>query len=273
LSKNHGCRAKNLCYECERKATLCNFQTFKDSLKFFAAPLASLTKTYGLENVANKPFFPHYLIRHEHLEGDSGLVLDGGLPDPAYYGADHMKDLEKRAFMDFWEANRLRVFDLRKEIIDYCLNVRTLDYLVVINILHHFQDVVILRSACIRFREELKAVTRRVEPFLDCATIASLTLRVYRAEFLQPNLLMNLPETGLNQRHRQSFAALKFFRVLEHVLGLPIRTAEWSIGEARVGLDTGHRIDGLIQLPPSLPCDGGAPRKLALEFNGCFYHG
>ena len=222
----------------------------KDSLNFFSCPLKDLWKTFelGAEGVQQKPWFPYLFIQRRYLNRRFHR-----LPPRKYYGARWMKPEERSAFLQWHAENKHgQEFCLREKLIEYCQN-----------------DVHILALACIKFRAQLRHITTKVEPFLSASTIARLTLNIFRAEFLRPHSIANLPEGGINVRGRQSHEALKFFRVLEELTGLQIRTAEYAMGEQRTPPDprTGaqYLLDGWLQLANG--------QQLALEFYGCWAHG
>jgi hypothetical protein len=223
----------------------------KDSLNFFAAPLGALPAAYGLEGVQDKPFFPYAYIRTANLH----TQLDG-LPPMAMYEPEKMKPLQRARFMQWYaaEQDNPRPFVLAEQLLEYCGN-----------------DVRILRHAVIRYRQLIGAHAGGMEPFQAGSTIAGLALSVYRQCHLPANLVAHSPEGGYRRGRRASMESRRFFWVLERLWsereGRPvhIHTAEWSIGEAHVE-DSGYRLDGLFYRPPPL-------RPLAIEFNGCFYHG
>ena len=157
---------------------------------------------------------------------------------------------DRLCFLQWHAANIEDGFNLRTTLLDYCKN-----------------DVRILMRACTKFRGQLKNISQRVDPFTAASTIAKLSLSIYQAEFLRPDTIVNLPEGGMNKRGRQSYAALRYMRLLQVQRGWHIRTAEWSIGEASVE-DTGFRLDGNVT-------NARAPdgREIAVEFYGCRYHG
>jgi hypothetical protein len=219
----------------------------KDSLNFFSSPLAALWSTFDLgeEGIEEKPFFPYLYIKRRNLERRLPH-----LPARRYYAPDEMKPKARAAFNTWYNTNQQRQpFHLKAALLEYCCN-----------------DVDILAAACIKFRRLLRSISPRVEPFVDASTIAKLTMEVFRAGFLPPNTMCNLPEGGINNRGRQSLAALRFFRTLEAMTGLRIRTAEYSLGEAATPVNAQgsvYRLDGLIEGPP----------RIALEFYGCWSHG
>lgn len=221
----------------------------KDSLNFFVSPLSALPSTYALEGVEDKPFFPYAYIRTENLH----TVLQE-LPPMQMYEPDGMKPAQRAKFLEWYAAEQPRPFVLAEQLLAYCAN-----------------DVRILRAATVRFRQLIGAHAGGMEPFQAGSTIAGLALAVYRHCSLPANAIVHSPEGGFRRGRRASIASRRFFWVLERLWserdGHPvhIQTAEWAIGEAHVE-DCGYRLDGLIQRTPPL-------RPLAIEFNGCFFHG
>jgi len=223
----------------------------KDSLNFFAAALGQLPAAYGLEDVQDKPFFPYAYIRtanlHTRLEG---------LPPMGMYEPEGMKPLQRARFLQWYaaEQEQPKPFVLADQLLAYCGN-----------------DVRILRAAVIRYRQLIGAHAGGIEPFQAGSTIAGLALAAYRQCHLPANMVAHSPEGGFLRGRRASTQSRRFFWVLERVWserdGHPvhIHTAEWSIGEEHVE-DSGYRLDGLFYRTPPL-------RPLAIEFNGCFFHG
>ncbi|KAL3123204.1 hypothetical protein niasHT_006534 [Heterodera trifolii] len=244
----------------------------KDSLNYFHCALATLPRTFGLRGVPDKPFFPYHYIHARNLDVE---LPAGTLPPPAAYDPDRMRAEQRERFME-WYAHELRrpgrqPFLLRRELLRYCWN-----------------DVKILRTACLRFRELVGECADGMEPFLAATTIASLAMAVFRQHHLRPNTMVHTPEGGFLRGRRASVESRRFFTLLAAVrpdLG-PLRTARWSIGEAVVGDsgrahrrrdnnstnscagadDDGFRLDCVAYRQPPL-------RPLCIEFNGCYMHG
>lgn len=120
-----------------------------------------------------------------------------------------------------------------------------------------------------RFREIVAQLAGGMEPFRAASTIASLALAIYRQCHLPRDIMVHTPEGGFMRGRHASAASRQFFALLEQSPEPewrdPVRTAQWSIGEATVE-DDGYRLDGIVQRAQPLP-------PLALEFNGCWYHG
>ncbi|KAL3114360.1 hypothetical protein niasHT_011761 [Heterodera trifolii] len=144
----------------------------KDSLNYFHCALATLPRTFGLRGVPDKPFFPYHYIHARNLDVE---LPAGTLPPPAAYDPDRMRAEQRERFME-WYAHELRrpgrqPFLLRRELLRYCWN-----------------DVKILRTACLRFRELVGECADGMELFLAATTIASLAMAVFRQHHLRPNM-------------------------------------------------------------------------------------
>lgn len=234
----------------------------KDSLNFFACPLSSLPEVFGLE-VPEKPYFPYLYIREANLH----VQLDG-LPPAELYDPNGMRPAQRASFLAWYaEQQQQRPpvrFVLADQLLEYCGN-----------------DVRILRAAALRFRQLVGRHAAGMDPFEAASTSAGLALAIFRQCYLRPEWLVHSPEGGYQRGRRASAASRRFFWVLEKVWNernnanadqqqqqqplVHIQTAEWSIGEAQVD-DCGYRLDGLLHRPPP-------QRSLAIEFNGCYYHG
>lgn len=123
-----------------------------------------------------------------------------------------------------------------------------------------------LSAACVKFRMLVRQIAPTIEPFEVASTIAKLALELWRECHLQPNMLLNFPEEGLNVRQRQSCDALRFFKLFSILTRQSLRTAEWSIGEKRVVSGPhNYRVDAFHV--------DERGRKVALEYYGCRFHG
>ncbi|KAL3091471.1 hypothetical protein niasHS_004876 [Heterodera schachtii] len=220
--------------------------TFKDSINYFFCALDALVKSFDVpDHLATlKPFFPYLYIRRQHL---SQRLIN--LPAQEFYAPDTMK-AEKRAQFLRWHAdNNGNGFQLREQLIMYCVN-----------------DVAILRESVIRFRQLIADNTQGLDPFLHASTAAGLALATFRRCFLPANRLVHSPEGGYLRGRRASAESQRYIRFfeLEHPEA-QVQCASWSVGEAHIE-DSGYRVDGLWRRD-------GALRPLAIEWLGCYYHG
>ena len=221
---------------------------FKDTCNYFRCKLAALPKTFSLEGVESKPYFPHLFTKYENLD----LNLER-LPDAKYYAPEWMSIKERAEFIR-WHSEEQKYpsklgesakFNLRRDLVVYCSN-----------------DVAILREASICYRALTKKTTN-LDPFVVATTVAGQALKTYRHLHLKPNVMVHSPEGGLRRNQNASVIALRYMRLYERLHNVQVQTAEWSTGEATVE-DSGFRLDGLVmRVPPQRP--------LAIEFMGCLW--
>ena len=146
-----------------------------DSLNFLNMPLAGIPKSFGLEEL-KKGFFCHYWNRKENEN------YIGPMPEPQYYGAEQFSIAGKRDFDKWYQENKNMIFDMQKEILEYCRS-----------------DVTILREGCMKFRNLVFKITaddtgNGLDPFRNL-TIASVCIAIFRTIFLEEEYnvtLMNL---------------------------------------------------------------------------------
>ena len=93
-------------------------------------PLPKLPEAFGLQT--SKSLFPHLFNTKANLD------YVGPIPDIKYYGADEMSEDERREFMDWYNKEKVKVFDNRRVLEQYCQD-----------------DITVLRKACRVFRSEL----------------------------------------------------------------------------------------------------------------------
>jgi hypothetical protein len=216
----------------------------KDSLNFFHASLASLRAAYRLESECeDKPHFPHLFTTRSNLQ-----LQCSNLPPLADYDAGSMSVVERERFLRYYNNNYHTPFNLATQMVEYCQN-----------------DVRLLRSACLKFRQ-IFLETAGIDPWLVANTVAKLAQVVYLKNYMPVRSIVNAPEKGYRLAERASIAARKYFRFYaERHPHYTVRTADYYCGEARVG-DTGYRLDAFVTR-------GERRRPLAIEFLGCYYHG
>lgn len=94
----------------------------KDSLNFFGCPLSALPATFGLDGVADKPFFPYAYIRTCNLH-----IEHQGLPPLAYYEPDGMKPAKRQNLIQWHAEEQQRApnqrWVLSEQLLVYCSNV------------------------------------------------------------------------------------------------------------------------------------------------------
>ena len=153
-----------------------------DSLNFLPMPLASLPKSFGLEEL-KKGYFPYFYNTVEH----QNEVL-WSLPDMKFYDPDSMSKDRRKDFLEWHEIHKNDTFVFQKEMREYCIS-----------------DVDILLEECWKFRKLLRNETgekttiqnphdllletvlqNAVDPF-SFLTIASVCMGIFRSKFLKEN--------------------------------------------------------------------------------------
>ena len=204
-----------------------------DSANFIPAPLATFSKTFGLTEL-KKGHFP-YLF---NTRANQDYV--GPWPSIEYYCPDEKKTKDRQALLKWYEEQKDKVFDMAKEMYEYCLS-----------------DVELLRRGCLAFRKEFLSTTEE-DPFENCLTISMACMRVFRTKFLKPNTIALVPHGGYNN-DTQSTKALKWLKWMEHRDGTRLRHARTEGGEKHFGP---YKVDGWDETS-----------KTAYEFYGCLWHG
>lgn len=206
---------------------------FIDSLNYFPMSLAVLPKAFELSEL-KKGYFPHLF----NIEENASYV--GSIPDVTYYSPDDMMDNVRKDFLQWYEANKTKVFNMKKELVDYCIS-----------------DVDILTKACLKFRQMFMKESN-VCPFSEAVTLPAACNLLYRRNFLKPNTIGIIPPKGYRNIDNQSKIASMWLIWEEEKRGIII---QHSIRQREVSVN-GLRVDGFF---PDL--------NLVFEFYGCFFHG
>ncbi|KAI6186080.1 DNA-directed DNA polymerase [Aphelenchoides besseyi] len=229
---------------------------FKDSINYFPRALATLPAMFGLPEA--KGHFPHLWNNPRDLQR-----VESQLPPLDAYEPNRLTAAAREELRQWWEANRHQTFNVKEELVRYCV-----------------QDVVVLRQACVEFRNVLRT-QQNLDPFQRASTLPNLALEVFTKRFMPPNTIVNIPEEGFAKRDRQSVIALRYFRLRElENPSIVVRDATWFVGEKRFGHNGLKRIDGVVgvfSFGPPLPLqvvDRATGQELsAIEFMGCYFHG
>jgi hypothetical protein len=107
---------------CGTKILSITFRNVKliDSLNFIPLALAKFPKTFNLVEL-KKGFFPHEFNKFENQN------YIGPFPDKKLFGSDFFSVGNKIEFDDWYELNRDRVYDFKKEVEDYCFQADVLN--------------------------------------------------------------------------------------------------------------------------------------------------
>ena len=143
---------------------------FVDSIKILLSKLSKLPDMFSMnsntdvDNEIQKGFFPHLFNTTDKI--DNNYV--GPMPPKKYYLPDHMSPETKEKFNE-WYDDKVQsnyVFNLKEELIKYCIN-----------------DVIILKLAIIEFDKIIHSLSG-VRPFRACFTLASLSMIIFRKDFI-----------------------------------------------------------------------------------------
>jgi hypothetical protein len=151
-----------------------------DSLSFMQMKLSKLVQAFDLrveselensEGGLKKGDFPHKLNRSDMQD------YIGPWPSLEAYDVDLMGESDREKFIAWHSEQQGKVFDLQKELLEYCR-----------------MDVTILRLACMKFRDLIMEITTvrgvdgevtcRVDPFAHI-TVASMTMQIFRHNFME----------------------------------------------------------------------------------------
>ena len=217
--------------------------TFKDSLCFLPFSLASFPSTFGLTELC-KGFFPHLFNTADNQ------TYVGPVPDTHYYDPDGMSSKKRDEFLR-WHAAKVEngyVFDLQRDMARYCES-----------------DVKLLKAGCSKFVKEFREAAQ-FDPLEKCLTIASACNRYWRKVRLIPKSVAVQPFNGWKgAQPRQSVIARQWLDYKNHRLRGEDASAADVIRHAFNGGEM--RINGML-------VDGvDVERRVAYEFNGCFFHG
>jgi G:T-mismatch repair DNA endonuclease (very short patch repair protein) len=151
-----------------------------DSLSFMQMKLSKLVQAFDLtletevengDKGLKKGDFPHKLNKSDMQN------YKGEWPSLDAYDVDLMQESERESFISWHSEQQGKVFDLQKELLEYCRI-----------------DVTILRLACMKFRDLIMDITTvrgvdgevtcRVDPFAHI-TVASMTMQIFRHNFME----------------------------------------------------------------------------------------
>ena len=173
--------AKYLSFECGNLI-------FRDSLNFFNMALEKLPATFNLTET-HKGFFAYSWIR----ESKYGYV--DAYPPAEDYHPERMSEKRRKEFYA-WHKEKVEsgaIFDFKKELSAYLQS-----------------DVEVLAQSLEAFGKEMVELTG-INPVIECVTIASTANKVWRKNFLIPDLIALEPKNGWRQNQQnQSVEALQW---------------------------------------------------------------
>ena len=166
------------------------------------------------------------------------------------FAPDLMSSKDRDSFIRWYNerAQSGEEFNLKREMVSYCSD-----------------DVEILRQSSRIFRN-MYLHEFDVDPFVDCSTIASTCMRVYRKNFLKEEQIGLIPPTGYRGADTHSKKSLQWIMYMDKkVLKRPVQHAG-KCREKRTIL--GIPVDGFCE-----PLASEDHLGIVLSFLGCFWHG
>ncbi|XP_053481752.1 uncharacterized protein LOC128608210 [Ictalurus furcatus] len=210
-------------------------QRFIDSYSFIPMRLSMTSAALNL-TCAEKGHFPHLFNRTENED------YVGPYPDKHFYGYETMSDKERALFDEWYVTVSGKVFDLKKELAMYGKN-----------------DVVLLREACMKYRDEFIQCTK-LDPF-RYTTLAACCMAVYKTHYLpKDTLALTHNNAYTNQNKTYSAVSIEWLEYVKTTRGVNIQHA----------LNHGEMVIGKYHLDGYYEKDGV---KYGFEFNGCMFHG
>ncbi|XP_062566722.1 uncharacterized protein LOC134229029 [Saccostrea cucullata] len=185
-------------------------------------------------NELKKGYFPHF------FNTDQNQNYVGTYPPAAFYKPDEMTTSGRKAFYEWYDQQRGKVFDFQKEFVGYCIS-----------------DVDILRQCCARFRSTLRGLVN-VDPFQESITFASAANLAYRRNFMPKDTIAIIPNLGYEPARQYSAKACRWLTWMSHQNGCHIRHAR-NGGEVPIG---NYTVDGYQEAT-----------RTVYEFYGCYWHG
>jgi len=211
---------------------------FIDSLNFLPMPLASFTKTFDLKEL-KKGFWCYDFNTKENQN------YIGPIPPMEFYGTKFMSESKYKEFIKFYEENKEKSFDFKKECLNYCNS-----------------DVDLLMNGCLSFRKNIQQVTKcdkfpeGIDPFTCSITIASLANYIFRNIMLKPKTLGIINENSHNSK-THSKKAIQWLEYISHKEKKYIRHAR-NDGEVKI---ENMSVDGFHE-----------ETNTVYEYFGCYWH-
>ncbi|KAH7697055.1 hypothetical protein AAVH_35864, partial [Aphelenchoides avenae] len=247
-----------------------NAVNLRDSCLMFPMKLEDAPDAFNLP-VEAKGDFPYLYNMRENYD----RPIDGLPPAEDYILSRFKNTDELNAFLKRHEEEDKRrretneKFVLEDVLEEYCFN-----------------DVEILAHAILQFREIFNAQAGS-DLFVECTTITSGCLRLWRRKYLKFNTVAIVPNNGYGRHDRQSAVALKYLKWFEWAHGVNMQYCNGDFGEKEVHTKIGwKKLDGYIEpkawdSPGFRRCNVAAcpyceklpEEQVAIEFNGCAYHG
>ncbi|KAH7698902.1 hypothetical protein AAVH_34000, partial [Aphelenchoides avenae] len=246
-----------------RRSKQNNEVIFRDSCLMFPMKLDDAPEAFEL-GIEAKQFFPYRYNTPANY--DRPLK---GLPPMDDYIPSAMSDEKRAKFAEWWAAENEKQldFDLKAQLKEYCTN-----------------DVWILLNALYKYRELINLIADG-DIFWKVTTQTSAALSIFKKKYVKEKQLAIVPNNGYGRQERQSAKGMKFLKWFAHAHGIEVQHRDSEGGERKVE-GTNYRLDGYIAADAKqsagyqqcsweqcLFCAKDFDGHIALEFNGCQYHG
>ncbi|KAH7719795.1 hypothetical protein AAVH_12747 [Aphelenchoides avenae] len=207
-----------------------NAVSFRDSCLLFPMKLEEAPDAYDLP-VKPKGDFAYLFNMRENY----GNPVDGLPPAEDYILSRFTNTDELNAFLERHEAEDKKrreegkPFVLEDVLEEYCFN-----------------DVEILAHAILQFREIFNEQAR-CDLFVECTTITSGCIQLWRRKYLKDNTVAIVPNNGYGRHDRQSDVALKYLKWFEWAHGVNMQYCNGDFGKKEVHTKMGRKkLDGYI---------------------------
>lgn len=200
-----------------------------DSLSFLPMGLSKLPKAFGLDGGLAKGFFPHMFNIHGNMD-----FQGSGLPAMKFFEPNMMMEDTRNEFLQWFENHKHQQWNFKEEILTYCT-----------------QDVNILMQAIMEYRKLFYSCAS-FDPLTTNFTLASLTLKTFRARHLQGDTIGITPLKPYSTKRRHSTSAMVWMDEIERQQGIKIKR-EYRIGP--------YWADGFCE-----------EQSTVFEFYGCQFH-
>ena len=221
---------------------------FIDSWNFLAMPLSNLADAFNLDQITgdkhnNKKFFPYKLLNNPNC-----FEYSGKTPDSWFFDPGNMRVEEREKFYNWYRENKNQSFNFLETVRSYCKS-----------------DCLILMRACYVFEKSIHEITQGVFPFDSAISLASLSMYIYRRNFLENDKKIALiPPQGYFSLLSHSKMALIWLKYIAWKEGVHIQHArnggEKYIPEIKTYVD-GYSFNQTTNKPT------------IYDFCGCTVHG
>lgn len=205
-----------------------------DSYSFIPMSLEKFPSTFGLKEI-KKGFFPHLFNTIENQN------YAGSIPDAKFFAPDFFSENKRKEFYSWYNKERNYFYVFQHELLEYCKS-----------------DVQLLKEGTLAYRKIILDITKGIDPFEKCITMAGVCHLIYRSLIMKPKTIGIIPLLGFNPEQNSSAKAFKWLQFISISENKHIKHSK-NGGEFQVGK---YRVDGYHE-----------ESKTIYEFNGCYWHG